>query len=46
MTPKLMETFHDRGRKAGQTHIVPTGRFSFNDGGRQHSKRPRQQNDC
>jgi hypothetical protein len=24
MTPKLMETFYYKGRKAGQTHIVPS----------------------
>lgn len=30
----------------GQTHIVPTAPFRLNDGGRQHSKRPRQRNDC
>jgi hypothetical protein len=49
MTPVseiLMSTFHYKGRKAGQTHIVPSAPFSFNDGGRQHSQRPRQQNDC
>jgi hypothetical protein len=49
MTPvseSLMSTFHYKGRKAGETHIVPSAPFSFNDGGRQLSKRPRQRNDC
>ena len=41
-----MNSFQYKGRKAGQHHVVPSAPFSFNDGGRQSSKRPRQKNDC
>ena len=41
-----MNTFQYKGRKVGETRIVPTAPFRFNDGGRQHSKRPMQRNDC
>jgi hypothetical protein len=44
--PKAVNSFQYKGRKMGCNHIIPTAPFSFNDGGRQHSKRPRQQNGC
>ena len=43
---KTVNSFQYKGRKAGQHHVVPSAPFSFNDGGRQSSKRPRQKNDC
>jgi len=43
---KTVNSFQYKGRKAGQHHVVPSAPFLFNDGGRQSSKRPRQQNDA
>ena len=48
MTPggKDLNTLQYRARKARENHIVPVAPFTFDDGGRQRSKRPRQKNDC